>query len=418
MAKYTKANLFNVVGKRTPCFVRFSTVAGERGAADTQRDPRGFACKFYTEEGIYDIVGNNTPVFFIRDPMKFPDFIHSQKRDPKTNCKHPNSAWDFWVQRQEALHQVTILFSDRGTPDGFRFMNGYGSHTFKWVNEDGEAFLIKYHFKTDSGIKNLTAEDAGRLESESPDYATQDLYDHISNGGVASWSVYVQILSLEEGEKYHWDVYDVTKVWPQSEVPLIPVGKMVLNRNPENYFAETEQAAFAPTNMVPGVEPSMDKMLQGRLFSYPDTHRHRLGPNFDQIPINCPYRAKVANYQRDGPMATDGNQKGHVNYEPNSLGGPEADPSKAWHKHKVIGTSGRYEYDHGNDDFAQPRTLFSKVMNQEERDRLCKNMGGHLNGCRTDLKEKALKMLHKCHPDYAAGVAKHIGMEVPKAAKL
>ena len=320
VTKFCKAKFLNTVGKRTPIFTRFSTVGGEKGSADTERDPRGFAIKFYTEEGNWDMVGNNTPVFFIRDPSKFPDFIHTQKRNPQTNCKDPNMFWDFLSLVPESAHQVTILFSDRGTPDGFRHMHGYGSHTFKWVNEKGEGFWVKFHFHTDSGVKNLTASEAGKITSQDGDYATRDLFDHIASGKSATWSMKVQVMPEADAAKYKWNVFDVTKVWPHGDYPLIDVGKMVLNRNPDNYFAEVEQSAFAPVHMVPGIEPSPDKMLQGRLFSYADTHRHRLGVNYQQIPVNCPYRSRVINGQRDGFMQVNGNQGSRPNYEPNTLG--------------------------------------------------------------------------------------------------
>jgi len=271
---YTKAEFLNTIGKKTPLFLRFSTVAGERGAADVVRDPRGFAIKFYTEEGIYDMVGNNTPVFFIRDAIKFPDFIHSQKPHPRTGRGDPDMAWDFWVHHPESFHQTSFLFSNRGTPNGFRHMNGYSSHTYKWVNAKGEVFYVKYTFKTDAGIKNFTAEESNEMEKKNPYHSKQDLYDHIESGNVASWTMFVQILPEAEEEKFEWDILDVTKVWPHSRVPMHEVGKLVLNRNPENWFAEVEQAAFSPSNLVPGIEASNDKMLQGRLFSYPDTHRH------------------------------------------------------------------------------------------------------------------------------------------------
>jgi catalase len=253
------------------------------------------------------MTGNNTPVFFIRDPIKFPDFIHSQKKDPKTNLKSANAAWDFWGLTPESTHQVSILFSDRGTPDGFRHMNGYSSHTFRWVNKDGEAFWVKLHFKTLSGIQNLTGKQASDLTGNDPDYATRDLVNHLDSGKTAEWQLSVQVIPEKDGFNYKWNIFDVTKVIPHGDYPLIPVGKMVINKTVENYFAETEQAAFSPGHLVPGMEPSIDKMLQGRLFSYPDTHRHRLGANYDQIPINCPYRAKVSNGQRDGPMRVNKN---------------------------------------------------------------------------------------------------------------
>jgi len=296
VTKFTKAAFLNTVGKKTPCFLRFSTVAGERGSPDTVRDPRGFAIKFYTEEGNYDMVGNNTPVFFINDPMKFPDFIHSQKRNPMTNQQEPNNIFDFWQHTPESLHQITILFSDRGTPYGYRHMNGYSSHTFKWVNAQGETHLVKYHFKTDQGIKNFTAEENDAMLVKNREFSQTDLYENIEAGNFPSWTWFVQMMPERDAENYKFDVLDVTKVWSQADYPLIKVGKLTLNRNPENYHAEVEQSAFAPSHLVPGIEPSNDKMLQGRLFSYPDTHRHRLGVNYKQIPVNCPYRARVANY--------------------------------------------------------------------------------------------------------------------------
>ena len=330
MSKYCKAAFLNKVGKRTPLFLRFSTVAGERGAADTDRDPRGFAVKFYTEEGNFDMVGNNTPVFFIRDPMKFPDFIHSQKKTAQTNLRDPNAMWDFWSLVPESIHQITILFSDRGTPDGYRHMNGYSSHTYKWINAAGEIHYIKLHFKTEQGIKNFTADEAAELAKSDPDYATRDLFDQIEKGNHPSWRVCVQVMPAADAAKYKWNIFDVTKIWPQSDYPLIQFGRMTLNRNPQNYFAEVEQSAFAPTHTVPGIEPSEDKMLQGRLFSYPDTHRHRLGANYTQIPINCPYRARAHHYQRDGPMTVNGNSGSKVNYEPNTMDGPKQDAKHAW----------------------------------------------------------------------------------------
>ena len=331
----------NTLGKRTPIFTRFSTVGGEKGSADTERDPRGFAIKFYTEEGNWDMVGNNTPVFFIRDPQKFPDFIHTQKRNPQTNCKDPNMFWDFLSLVPESAHQVTILFSDRGTPDGYRHMHGFGSHTFKWVNEKGDAFWVKFHFITDSGIKNLTASEADHIKSNDGDYATRDLFDHIASGKSATWTMKVQIMPEADGAKYRWNIFDVTKIWPHADYPLIEVGKMVLNRNPDNYFAEVEQSAFAPVHMVPGIEPSPDKMLQGRLFSYADTHRHRLGGNYQQIPVNCPYRSRVINGQRDGFMQVNGNQGSRANYEPNTLGSHREEKNFAIAPFKV-GFFGKY----------------------------------------------------------------------------
>ncbi|KAJ1978924.1 catalase A, partial [Dimargaris cristalligena] len=318
----TRAKFLSTVGKRTPMFARFSTVGGESGSADTARDPRGFALKFYTEEGNYDMVGNNTPIFFVRDPIKFPDFIHTQKRNPRTHLKDLDMVWDFFSLVPESLHQATILFSNRGTPDGFRHMHGYSSHTFKLVDNHGKFRYFKWHFRTNQGVKNLAAQRAAQLEGENPDYATQDLFNAIADNNFPSWTAYIQVMEPEQAKKFRYDIFDVTKVWSQKEYPLMEVGKFTLNRNPENYFAEVEQAAFSPGNLVPGIDASFDRMLQGRLFSYPDTHRHRLGPNFNQIPINVPQNAKVANHQRDGAMTVNDNGCSMPNYEPNSFGGP------------------------------------------------------------------------------------------------
>jgi len=415
VTKFTKANFLGAVGKRTPCFLRFSTVAGERGASDTVRDPRGFAVKFYTEEGNYDMVGNNTPVFFIKDPIKFPDFIHSQKPCPVKGTNDPNMQFDYWSYTPEALHQVTILMSDRGTPYGFRHMNGYSSHTFKWVNEKGEEFLIKKHFKTDQGIKCFTPEEAAAQVAADKDFATNDLHNNIRDGNFPAWNLKVQIMPIADADKYRFDVYDVTKVWPHSDYPLIDVGRLVLNRNPENFHAETEQSAFSPSHLVPGIEASLDKMLQGRLFSYPDTHRHRLGANYEQIPINCPYRARVSNMIRDGPMSTNGNQKGEVNYDPNSRNGPVTDPSTAWHGTHHNGKIGRYAHDHPNDNYEQARSLFRNVFDDTQRKRVIDNISGGLGKCRRDIQERFVAHLFKIDAEYGSGVAKNIGLPVERS---
>jgi len=286
VTKYTRAKFLSQVGKRTELFVRFSTVGGEKGSADAERDPRGFALKFYTEEGNYDMVGNNTPVFFIRDPLKFPDFIHTQKRNPATNLKDPDMFWDFLSLTPESIHQVTILFSDRGTPKTYRHMNGYSSHTYMWYNKKNEYVWVQYHFKTEQGIQNFTREEADHMKSVDPDHATRDLYEAIARGDYPSWRLEMQIMTLEQAKDYRFDPFDITKVWPHADFPPITIGRMVLNRNPENYFAEVEQAAFSPGNFVSGIGPSPDKMLQGRLFSYHDTHRHRLGPNYHLLLVN------------------------------------------------------------------------------------------------------------------------------------
>ncbi|KAM8969799.1 catalase [Sarcophilus harrisii] len=403
ITKYCKAKVFEHIGKRTPIAVRFSTVAGESGSADTVRDPRGFAVKFYTEEGNWDLTGNNTPIFFIRDPLLFPSFIHSQKRNPQTHLKDADMVWDFWSLRPESLHQVTFLFSDRGIPDGHRHMNGYGSHTFKLVNADGNAVYCKFHYKTDQGIKNLSVEEAGRLAQEDPDYGLRDLFNAISTGNYPSWTFYIQVMTFEQAEAFPFNPFDLTKVWSHNDYPLIPVGKLVLNRNPENYFAEVEQLAFDPSSMPPGIEPSPDKMLQGRLFAYPDTHRHRLGPNYLHIPVNCPYRTRVASYQRDGPMCMSDNQGGAPNYYPNSFGAPHNYPLALEHRYNTSGDVQRYNSS-DEDNVTQVREFFVRVLNEEQRQRLCENIAGHLKNAQLFIQKKAVKNFTDVHIDYGSRI--------------
>lgn len=411
LSKYTKADFLSEVGKRTPMFIRFSTVAGELGSADTVRDPRGFSVKFYTEEGNYDLVGNNTPVFFIRDAIKFPDFIHTQKRDPQTHLKNPTAVWDFWSLSPESLHQVTTLMSDRGIPATFRHMHGFGSHTFKWVNAEGEAVWVKYHFKTEQGIKNLDVELAAKLAGENPDYHTQDLFNAIEKGDFPSWKLCVQIMPLEDADTYRFDPFDVTKVWSQKDYPLIEVGRMVLNRNPENYFAEVEQATFSPGTLVPGIDVSPDKMLQGRLFAYHDAHRHRVGTNHQMLPIN---RAKneVNNYQRDGAMRFDNNGGSSVYYEPNSFGGPKESPENQQHGLPVTGVTGSVAYDH-NDHYTQPGDLY-RLLTEEERTRLVANIVDAMKPVeKEEIKLRQISHFFKADPEYGTRVAKGLGLEVP-----
>ncbi|CEM23795.1 unnamed protein product [Vitrella brassicaformis CCMP3155] len=412
ITKYCKAKVFERVGKRTPVFLRFSTVGGERGSADTARDPRGFAVKFYTEEGNWDMVGNNTPVFFIRDPIKFPDFIHTQKRCPMTNIPNPDMFWDFLSLVPESIHQVTILFSDRGTPDGYRHMNGYSSHTFKFVNKDGEVSYVKMHFKTDQGIKNLTRQQAGTLAGGDPDYATRDLHDSIKNGQFPSWTMFVQVMPQREAATYKWNVFDITKVWPHGDYPLIPVGKLVLNRNPENYFQDTEQSAFSPAHLVPGIEASEDKMLQGRLFSYSDTHRHRLGANYDQIPVNSAWNCPRHDYNaRDGPMCVNGNKGGSPNYEPNSVyGTPVQDKSFAMSSQAISGVVGRHPQVHPNSDFEQAGNLYRKVMTREDRDHLIDNIVSHLKNAKREIQERQVKVFARADAEYGQRVAQGLGL--------
>jgi len=413
LSAYCKAAFLNKVGKRTPVFARFSTVGGEKGSADSERDPRGFAVKFYTEEGNYDMVGNNTPVFFIRDPSKFPDFIHTQKRNPQTNLKDANMFWDFLSLTPESTHQVTILFSDRGTPRSYRHMNGYSSHTFKWVNAEGRYVWVKLHFKTESGIQNLSREEAQRLSGVDPDHATRDLFEHVANGGEAAWRVCVQIMKPEEAPRYRFNPFDVTKIWSHKDYPLQPLGRMVLQRNPENYFAEVEQAAFSPGHLVPGIEPSPDKMLQGRLFSYPDTHRHRLGANYQQIPINCPFatRGGVRNYQRDGPAAVQGNSGPAPNYGPNSFDGPIARPDSRIAPFETMGVAGRYRYQHPNDDYEQPGNLY-RLMSPDQKTRLVDNLVAHLGRARKDIQLRQVTHFYRADPDYGTRVAKGLGLDL------
>ena len=418
ITRFCKAKLFESVGKKTPIFIRFSTVGGEKGSADTERDPRGFAIKFYTEEGNWDMVGNNTPVFFIRDPSKFPDFIHTQKRNPQTNLKDPNMFWDFLSLTPESAHQVTILFSDRGTPDGYRHMHGFSSHTLKFVNKTGEVYFIKIHIRTESGIKNLSSAKASELKSEDPDYATKDLFEHIKNGNTAQWTFYIQAMPEKAASGYEWNILDITKVWPHKDYPLIKVGKIVLDKNPENYFAEVEQVAFSPSHMVPGIEPSLDKMLQGRLFSYPDTQRHRLGVNYQQLPINCPYKARVQNYLRDGQGTMTNGGNGVPNYEPNSFSGPVANSRYAMAPYKINGDAVRLTTQHKNDDYAQPGVLYSKVMNKQERDNLVENVVGHLKNAKEFIQERQCKVFYKVHPDYGMRIAKQLGLNLNFSAKF
>ncbi|XP_041353910.1 catalase-like isoform X2 [Gigantopelta aegis] len=414
ITKYCKAKIFEFVGKRTPCLVRFSTVGGEKGSADTARDPRGFAMKFYTEEGNWDLVGNNTPIFFIRDPILFPSFIHTQKRNPVTNLKDADMFWDFITLRPESTHQVCVLFSDRGTPDGHRHMNGYGSHTFKMVNTKNEAVYCKFHMKTDQGIKNLDAATAGILNGTDPDYSTRDLFNAIAEGNYPSWTLYIQIMTFGEAERFRWNPFDLTKVWPHGEFPLIPVGKMVLNRNPKNYFTDVEQSAFSPAHMVPGIEPSPDKMLQGRLFSYSDTHRHRLGSNYLQIPVNCPYNARPKNYQRDGPQCVDDNQGGAPNYFPNSFSGPQDQATFRECPFKVSGDIQRYET--GNDDnYSQVTTFWEKVLTTSDKNALVSNIAGHLKDAAPFIQKRAVDSFTKVHPDFGRRLQESLNKHRSKA---
>lgn len=418
VTRYTKAKFLSEIGKRTEVFMRFSTVGGEKGSADAERDPRGFAVKFYTEDGNYDMVGNNTPVFFIRDPMKFPDFIHTQKRHPGSNLKDPDMFWDFLSLTPESVHQVTILFSDRGTPATYRNMNGYTSHTYKWYNDKGEYFWIKLHFKTEQGIKNLTAEEAEVMKGKDPDHATRDLFQAIEKGDYPAWKVEVQVMPAEDAEKYRFNPFDITKVWPHADYPPIPFGRLVLNCNPSNYFAEVEQSAFSPGNFVPGVAASPDKMLQGRLFSYHDTHRHRLGTNYHMLPVNSPKGRPYQNYQRDGAMRSDTNGGNGPNYYPNSFNGPTPVIDFAEPQVPLNGPGARYDYVHPNDDFVQAGDLYRKVMTPKDRDHLISNLVGHLSGAKKRIQYRQAAIFYKADEDYGSRVAKGLGLDVAKVKKL
>ncbi|KJL03395.1 catalase KatA [Priestia aryabhattai] len=415
VSTYTKAAFLSEVGKRTPLFVRFSTVAGENGSADTVRDPRGFAVKFYTEEGNYDLVGNNTPVFFIRDAIKFPDFIHTQKRDPRTHLKNPTAVWDFWSLSPESLHQVSILMSDRGIPATLRHMHGFGSHTFKWVNAEGDGVWVKYHFKTEQGVKNLAPDVAAKIAGENPDYHTEDLFNAIEKGDLPSWKLYVQIMPLEDADTYRFDPFDVTKVWSQKDYPLIEVGRMVLDRNPENYFAEVEQATFSPGTLVPGIDVSPDKMLQGRLFAYSDAHRYRVGANHQALPINRP-RSEINNYQRDGQMRFDDNGGRSVYYEPNSFSGPTESHENKQAAYPVSGVADSVAYDH-NDHYTQAGDLY-RLLSEDERTRLVTNIVEAMKPVeKEEIKLRQIQHFYKADPEYGKRIADGLGLSVPQQVK-
>jgi len=410
ITRYTKAKLFSKIGKKTEVFGRFSTVAGEKGSADTVRDVRGFALKFYTEEGNWDMVGNNTPVFFIRDAIKFPDFIHSQKRDPQTNTRSDTMQWDFWSQVPESLHQVTILFSERGIPKGIPYMNGYGSHTYSFINAENNRFWVKFHFKTQQGIQCMTQKEADRITGENPDYHTHQLFDAIERGEYPKWTFYVQIMPEEEADTYRWNPFDLTKVWPHADYPLIEVGIMEMNRNPENYFAEVEQSAFSPANVVPGISFSPCKMLQARIFAYADAHRYRLGVNYERLPINAPRATKVENtYQRDGYMRFDNNSGPGPNYEPNTFGGPKEDPSFSEPPLKISGDADRYEQKRGvEDDYIQPGNLY-RLMSSGQQKELIENIVGSLKKVPKEIQEKMIAHFRKADQAYGDGVSRGLG---------
>jgi len=407
ITQYSKAKVFQP-GTETDVLLRFSTVAGERGAADAERDVRGFALKFYTEQGNWDLVGNNTPVFFVRDPYKFPDFIRTQKRDPRSNMRSATHMWDFWSLSPESLHQVTILMSDRGLPKSYRHMNGYGSHTYSFINANNERFWVKFHFKTRQGIECLTDGEAGEIVGGDRESHQRDLFNAIENKDFPTWRVCVQIMPEAEAENTPYNPFDLTKVWPHGDYPLIEIGELTLNRNPENYFAEVEQASFSPANVVPGISHSPDKMLQFRIFSYADAHRYRLGVNYESLPVNLP-RCPVHGYHRDGRMRFDGNGGGSVNYEPNSFGGPVEDPAFREPPLNISGDADRYDHREGNDDYTQAGDLF-RLMTPEQQERLFGNIARAMDGVPEEIVRRQLEHFEKADPAYAAGVAKALGL--------
>ena len=409
ITKYTKAKLFSQIGKKTDLFLRFSTVAGERGAADAERDIRGFAVKFYTEEGNWDLVGNNTPVFFFRDPLKFPDLNHAVKRDPRTNMRSAKNNWDFWTSLPEALHQVTIVMSDRGIPSSYRHMHGFGSHTFSFLNAQNERFWVKFHFRTHQGIKNLTDAEASELVGRDRESAQRDLYDSIEKKDFPRWTMSVQIMPELDAEKVPYHPFDLTKVWPKKDYPLIEVGVLELNRNPDNYFAEVEQASFNPAAIVPGISFSPDRMLQGRLFSYGDAARYRLGVNHHQIPVNAP-KCPFHSFHRDGAMRVDGNHGSLLHYEPNSYNEWQEQPDFREPPLKLNGATDRFDFRKDDDDyFSQPRALF-KLMTPAQQQALFDNTGRAMGDAPVEIKQRHIDNCTKCDPAYGAGVKKALGL--------
>ena len=417
VTQYTKASILSKVGRQTECFLRFSTVAGERGAADAERDVRGFAIKFYTEEGNWDMVGNNTPVFFVRDPYKFANFIHTQKRDPKTNLRNMDAQWDFWSQCPESLHQVTILFSDRGIPASYRHMNGYGSHTYSLINAAGERVWCKFHFKTRQGIRNLMDDEAAQLIAGDRETHQRDLFESIERSEFPEWRFSIQVMTARQAEAFQWNPFDLTKVWPHADFPLIEVGTLQLNRNPENYHADVEQAAFNPSALIPGIAASPDKMLQARLMSYADAHVYRLGVNYRQLPVNKP-RCPVMNYERDGAMATAENYGANPNYWPNTREGTPMPDEKhvdpAWDLGQAV--VDRYDSTVDHDDFTQAGNLY-RLFDDAQRDRLTTRIADVLGQAR-----KEIQLLQICHfsradEDYGRRVAEKLGIDAARAKK-
>jgi len=408
ITKYTRAKIFSEIGKKTDLFARFTTVAGERGAADAERDIRGFALKFYTEEGNWDLVGNNTPVFFLRDPMKFPDLNHAVKRDPRTNLRSAKNNWDFWTSLPEALHQVTIVMSDRGIPATYRHMHGFGSHTFSFIDKDNVRSWVKFHFQSQQGIKNLTDAEAETLVGQDRESHQRDLYDSIENGDFPKWTLSVQIMPEADAGKITYNPFDLTKIWPHEDYPLIEAGEFELNRNPENFFAEVEQSAFNPASVVPGIGFSPDKMLQGRLFSYGDAQRYRLGVNHNLIPVNAP-RCPVNNYHRDGAMRVDGNHGSTIGYEPNdqSEWAEQADYSEP--PLELSGAAAHWDHREDDDYFSQPGVLF-RQMSEAQQQVLFENTARSVGGARREIQLRHIRHCFKADPAYGNGVAAELGI--------
>lgn len=407
ITRYTRAALFDRIGNECELFMRFSTVAGERGAADAERDIRGFATRFYTKEGNWDVVGNNTPVFFFRDPLKFPDLNRAVKRDPRTNLRDPENNWGFWVNLPEALHQVTIVMSERGIPKSYRHMHGFGSHTFSLINAAGERHWVKFHFRTKQGIENLTDAEAGQVIAGDRESHQRDLYEAIERGDHPKWTLHVQVMPEADAADYRFHPFDLTKVWSKRDYPLIEVGELTLNRNPDNYFADVEQAAFTPANLVPGISFSPDKMLQGRLFSYGDAARYRLGVNHHQIPVNHPRAAELVNtYHRDGAMRVDGNQGGVPGIEPNNFGRWAEQPSYADPAQAVGATADRFDFRADDDNYyQQPGALF-RLMTGDQQQVLFDNTARAIKGARAETVEKHIANCAKADPAYGDGVRK------------
>jgi len=410
ITKYTKADIFSTVGKKTPLLIRISTVAGEKGAADAERDVRGFAIKFYTKEGNWDLVGNNTPVFFISDSYKFPDFLHTQKRDPRTNMRSNTAQWDFWSLTPESLHQTTILFSDRGLPSDLRHINGYGSHTYSFINKENERFWVKFHFKTRQGIKTMTNEEAAVVVGRDRESSQRDLFESIENKNFPKWDMKIQVMTEIEAKNYKYNPFDLTKVWSHKDFPLIDVGVMELNRNPNNYFKEIEQSAFSPSNTVPGIGLSPDKMLQARAFSYPDAHRYRLGTHYEMLPANKPLN-EVNNYHADGAMNFgDIKEKSEVNYEPNSFGGPKENPIYKEPSLEIFGDANRYDRTLNNDYFTQPRDLFN-LMNDSQKNQLFSNIAASMSGVPKEIIDRQIALYEKISQEYANGVKRALDVQ-------